>query len=257
MHLFDELATKQTPIHRLHPLTKVIVTLVFLATVVSFGKYELSGLLVFAIYPVVVLSLAGIPAGILVKRMLLASPFVLCIGIFNPIFDRTPVMMLFHMPVSGGWVSLLSLSFKYALTIVSALLLLATTGMSQIAYALRLLRVPRLFVMQLLLTFRYISVLIDEAMRVWTAYALRAPLAKGLSPKVWGPLLGQMLLRTYDRALSIHHAMLLRGFSGDYPVGVLPYPSIYDLIYVMGWLLFFWIARVWNVSTHLGMLFLN
>ena len=257
MHLFDELAAGATPIHRLHPLAKVMVTLAFLACVISFDKYELSGLLPFLFYPAVVLSLAHIPVWIMVKRMLLASPFVLCIGLFNPLFDRLPVMEICGMPVSGGFISLLSLSLKCALTILSALLLLATTSMSQLAQALRQLYVPRLFVMQLVLTFRYISVLVNEAARVWTAYLLRAPLARGLSPRWWGSLLGQMLMRTFDRAQSIHHAMLLRGYTGDYPVGSWPKLSLGDVLYVTGWLLFFGVARFWNLSTLLGAVILH
>ena len=39
--------------------------------------------------------------------------------------------------------------------------------------------------------------------------------------KIWGTLVGQLLIRTFDRAEQISRAMLARGFSGRIPEGVL------------------------------------
>lgn len=46
------------------------------------------------------------------------------------------------------------------------------------------------------------------------AYELRAPGQKGIHFKVWGSLMGQMLLRSMDRAEVIYESMCLRGFDG-------------------------------------------
>ena len=40
----DELSARTSPIHRLHPLTKLLVTLIYLVTVVSYPKYSFSAL---------------------------------------------------------------------------------------------------------------------------------------------------------------------------------------------------------------------
>ena len=48
----DRLARLDTPVHRVDPRAKVVATAVFIVCVVSYGKYELLGLLPFALFPV-------------------------------------------------------------------------------------------------------------------------------------------------------------------------------------------------------------
>ena len=40
----DDLARKDTAIHRIHPVPKLLVTVVYLIVVTSLGRYEISGL---------------------------------------------------------------------------------------------------------------------------------------------------------------------------------------------------------------------
>lgn len=91
--------------------------------------------------------------------------------------------------MSRGWITFASILLKSLLTITAALILICTTGMDKLAAGLRMLKVPRLFVLQLLLTYRYISVLIEEVSRSIRAYKLRAP-----SKKAFTPVLGERSL---------------------------------------------------------------
>ena len=59
--------------------------------------------------------------------------------------------------INSGWITFLSLSIKILLTVVVSILLIATTGMENLACALRMIKVPKIFVMQILLTYRYIQ----------------------------------------------------------------------------------------------------
>ncbi len=52
----------------------------------------------------------------------------------------------------------------------------------------------------LLLTFRYISVLLEEVAIMTEAYHLRAPGQKGIHVSAWGSFLGQLLLREYGQS---------------------------------------------------------
>lgn len=83
----DDLARKNTPIHRIHPLAKTLVTLSYVIVVTSFSRYEISGLLPLVFYPVLVLCLADLPLGVLLKRILCVELFVILIGILNPVYD--------------------------------------------------------------------------------------------------------------------------------------------------------------------------
>ena len=56
----------------------------------------------------------------------------------------------------------------------------------------------------------------SEARRVALAYELRAPGQKGINFRVWGSLIGQMLLRSMDRSENLYQSMKLRGFKGDF-----------------------------------------
>ena len=69
-----------------------------------------------------------------------------------------------------------------------------------------------MLVTTILLTYRYIVLLLQEANRISTAYALRAPGQKGIHFRAWGSLLGQLLLRSMDRAQLVYESMLLRGY---------------------------------------------
>ncbi|MBC7958845.1 MAG: cobalt ECF transporter T component CbiQ, partial [Vallitaleaceae bacterium] len=219
LRFLDELGEQQTLIHKIHPLAKLITTLVFLVSVVSFGKYEISGLLPLLFFIVLMMSLSDTPVLPTIKRMLLAMPLIIGIGLFNPLLDHEPMVFLGNLTISGGWVSFISLMIKGMLTVSAAIVLIATTGMNQIAIALRMLKVPKLFVVQLLLTYRYITILIEEIGRTSLAYSLRSTSVKGVRFKDWGSLLGQLLNRTLDRASRIYTSMCCRGFEGDYKTG--------------------------------------
>ena len=212
----DLLADGDTPLHRLDPRAKLLATAIFVVCVVSFGKYEVARLLPFFLYPAVVVGLAELPLTFLLKKLLLVSPFVIFIGIFNPWLDREVMVQLGPLAISGGWVSFASLLLRFTLTVGAALLLIATTGFAAICMALEQLGAPRVFTVQLLLLYRYLFVLIGESIRMTRAQSLRSFNAgRGVGYRVFLQMLGNLLLRTIDRAQRIHLAMLSRAFTGE------------------------------------------
>ena len=253
IRLLDDLSEKDTLIHRLHPLVKLLTTVAFLTVVISFNRYEISGLMIFIFYPVIIFSLAEIPIIPILKRVLLMEPIIIGIGILNPIFDQ----QLFNfcgIEMSRGWITLLSIMIKSGLTETSALLLVATTGMNKLAEAMRMIKIPRIFVMQLLLTYRYIIVMMEEVGRILRAYSLRSPNQKGLHISVWGSLTGQLILRTFDRGERIYQSMRLRGYTGEYNSGSQSKLNTNDFLYLVGCCLFFIIARIYNLPLIIGSL---
>jgi cobalt/nickel transport system permease protein len=254
MFILDELADRKTAIHGINPAIKLIVTLIFIIIVVSYGKYNLSGLIPLFFYPVILMSVGDIPYKPMLVGLAIASPLVIGAGIFNPILDRTIVLTLWGAAISSGMLSFASLILKCALTVLAALLLLATTGIGNIAAAMQKLHIPDVFIMQLLLTYRYISVLMGETGRVYNAYTLRATYQKGVSSKVWGSLLGLLLLRTFDRAVRLYQAMKLRGYGNNYYGANLERIKRKDILYLFGWTIFFLTARIINLPMLMGLL---
>lgn len=254
MRHLDELAQKGTSIHRIHPLAKLITTVAFLTVVVSFGRYEISGLLSFLFYPVLLMAFAEIPIVPILKRILIIEPVIIGIGILNPLFEQK-TFVIWGITLSLGWITFLSIFIKSVLTITAVLLLIATTGINRLGAALRMLKIPKILVLQLLLTYRYISVLMEEVARMLRAYELRSPKQRGIHRSAWGSFAGQLILRTYDRAQRVYQAMCIRGFTGEYNTGEDIKMKAGDYMYMVGWIVFFGVARIYNIPVLLGSLF--
>ena len=252
----NELAAQDTAIHRRDPRAKLVTTAVFIITVVSFNKYDISGLLPFILYPIVLTSLGNVPSGGIFRKILIASPFAIFIGIFNPLLDRQILMHIGPIGISGGWLSFASILLRFALTVSVALILIATTGFEAVCLSLERMKVPRVFVTQLLFMYRYLFVLIEEALRMVRAFSLRSFSAKRVDIGVFGSLVGQLLLRTMHRAQRIHAAMLSRGFDGRIPLLRSFKADIWDAAFILFWSAFFVLARMYNIPHYLGTLFL-
>lgn len=213
----DRLSYQDTFVHRLDPRAKVVCTILFLFTVISFPKYEIAGLMPFFLFPVLLTALGDIPVKFLLKKVVMVSPFAIFIGIFNPLLDTRTVAVIAGVPLSAGWLSLFSVLIKFTLTISAALLLIATTSFPGICHALRRLGVPAIFVSQLLFLYRYLFVLMEEAMRLVRARDMRSFGEHGSGIKPVVRLIGTLFIRTVERAERIYSAMLSRGFNGDIP----------------------------------------
>jgi cobalt/nickel transport system permease protein len=211
----DRVSYGDTFIHRLDPRAKVVATGLFLITVVSFDKYAVAPLVPFFLFPVLLLTLGEIPAWFILRKILFVSPFALVIGIFNPLLDTRTVTA--GLPLSAGWLSFMSILLKFVLTTGAALLLVATTSFPGVCHALRRLGFPSIFVSQLLFLYRYLFVLMEEAMRIVRARDVRSFGGRGAGVKVFVRLTGVLFLRTVARAERVHCAMLSRGFQGDIP----------------------------------------
>lgn len=76
------------------------------------------------------------------------------------------------------------LMLKGIFAVLASYLLIATTTLEQICYALQLLHVPQIMVPQVMLTGRYLTLLLAEVNRTTQAYALRAPNQKGVHTRM-------------------------------------------------------------------------
>ncbi len=212
MNTLEQLSAGKTAVHALHPLAKLLVTLAFLIAVVSFDRYALGRLVPFVFYPVILMAVADIPYGLILKRTLVALPFGLFAGLSNVFFDRAVLVRIEGIGISGGWISLLAILFRTLLSVSAVLILVAITPFHELTAQLRKLRVPEIFVGLFDITYRYIGTLIEEAFSMNTAYRLRAGRAKGLDMRHMGSFVGHLLIRSADRAERVYAAMKCRGY---------------------------------------------
>ena len=250
----DEASQKNSVVHRINPLIKLIITIMYIVSTVSYGKYEIGAMIPLVIYPVIIFNMGDIPLIPVLKRSLLVLPIVLGLGIFNPIIDKEPFIAFSNFYISAGWISYISLIMKSMLSVIAAMLLISTTSIDKLSGAMQRLHVPKVLIMIFLMTYRYIYVLMEEFSSIYTAYALRAPGQKGIHHKLWGPLLGQLLMRTYDRAQMIYSAMILRGYSNNYNKVSDPL-RFRDFIYLILWIVFILLSRFCNIPVLIGNIF--
>jgi cobalt/nickel transport system permease protein len=254
LRALDTLAARDTPLSRRDPRAKLLVTLLFVITLMSFDRYRVAALLPLALFPVVLATQGAVPARTIAHLLMLAAPFALLVGLANPWIDRAPQMLLAGIELSGGWVSFVSILLRVTLSVSATVLLLGCTGMPALCAALARLRVPQVLCTQLLLLHRYLFVLGDEAQRLTTAYRLRAGRRPRLPLQHFAALGGQLLLRAHERATRLHQAMLARGFTGQLPLARPLQWQQGDTLFVGLWSSWFLLARSIDLPQALGRL---
>ncbi len=248
----DELAVRVSPIHALHPAAKLIATVAYILVTLSFDKYDLSGLVPMLLWPILLFALSGIQVRSCFYKLRIVLPLVMAVGLFNPFFDRTIILRMGSLAVSGGVISMLTLMLKGVYCLMASFLLMATTPIDNLCAALRQLHVPKMLVTLLLLTYRYIGVMTGELAVMTDAYHLRAPGQKGIHISAWGSFLGQLLLRSMDRAQELYASMLLRGYHQHFHYADIKPFRERDALYLLGCLLFFFLLRSVRLAQLLG-----
>jgi cobalt/nickel transport system permease protein len=213
----DRLGYADSPVHRVDARAKLVATFAFVVCVASFPKYELAGLAPFVAFPIAVAVLGHVPPRPVLRLLAAASPFVLLVGIWNPLFDRAPRATLLGFALSGGALSFASIVVRFVLCTGAVLLLVATTPVPSLLRALGQLGFPRPFVAQVQLLHRYLFLLVDEGQRLSAARALREPRRRTPRLGVAKRMLASLLWRTWERGERIYLCMKVRGFDGRLP----------------------------------------
>jgi cobalt/nickel transport system permease protein len=203
----DALSARDLPLARLDPRAPLLVTLLLSVLVASFPRGEVVALVPFLLWPAILASLAGVPARPFLRALLVPLPFVL--------FAALPA--LFVEPGPAGRAVAASVLLRFLLTVASALLLAAIWGLPALAWAMQKLGAPVVLVSQLLVLWRYLFVLGEEAVRMDRARTMRTFGRRGRELALAGPFLGTLLLRSQDRAERIDRALRARAFTGSFP----------------------------------------
>jgi cobalt/nickel transport system permease protein len=236
-HFLDPYRPGQSPIHRLDPRVKFILTLAFILTValVPPGAWQVYILLIAIIFSVEILSEIGI--SYFLKRALLAIPFVLAALPVIFTMPGNPLISFqighFQLTISdAGLVRFISIALKSWISIQAAIVLTVSTPFPDLLLAMRAVRIPRLLVAIFSLMWRYLFVFSDEVLRLRRARVARSGFSPqtGLKPggslswraRVTGGMAGNLFLRAIERSDRIYLAMLSRGYDGEVRAAPLP-----------------------------------
>lgn len=232
------------------PIVLLAVTLVYTVAVVSFDRYQTFRMLPLAAYPIFMGSFACVSGRDLFRKILTVLPFVIFIGIWNPFFDTTRTEYLGIM-ISMGWISFFSLILKFLLIVPATLIMVAATGFDGLCRTAASLGLPDVLVTQLFLLQRYIRLLVEETHNI-----VRARVFRGgkITIANAGNICGPLLLRCLSRSERIHSALMCRGFGGQlyHKYGRENRLSVHDLIFVLAWVLFFSMVRMFDMPIIIG-----
>jgi cobalt/nickel transport system permease protein len=153
--------------------------------------------------------------------------------IFNIFFPGDPLIRLVHLGtgshlgpfslpesifITRQGVNAATIFTIRVATCVSAVVLLFLTTPQQILFkSLRTVGVPKLYVLTLEMTYRYIFLLMDLIREMYVAKKARTIKAGGLfEEQKWvGGRIGYTLMRSLDTSEKVHMAMMSRGYNGD------------------------------------------
>ncbi|MFF0594385.1 cobalt ECF transporter T component CbiQ [Streptomyces antibioticus] len=208
-----------SPVHALPPHTKLAATFAFVVVVVLTPREAMWAFGVYALLLAVVAHRARVPAGFLLKRLLIEVPFV-AFAVLMPFVaegERVDVLGL-SLSVNGLWGAWNVLA-KGTLGVAASVLLAATTELRALLLGLQRLKLPPLLVQIASFMIRYGDLITDEMRRMRIARESRGFEASGV--RHWGVLAksaGALFIRSYERGERVHLAMMSRGYAGAMPV---------------------------------------
>ncbi|MDX3226121.1 cobalt ECF transporter T component CbiQ [Streptomyces sp. ME19-01-6] len=209
----------RSPVHALPPQCKIAAVLCFVLVVVSTPREAVWAFGVYAVALAAVAAVARIPAGYVLRRLLIEIPFV-AFAVLMPFVAEGERVAVLGMELSrpglwGAW----NILAKGTLGVAASVLLASTTELRALLLGLQRLRMPSLLVQIASFMIRYGDVIADEMRRMRIARQSRGFEARGV--RQWGVLAksaGALFIRSYERGERVHLAMISRGYAGTMPV---------------------------------------
>ena len=192
--------SRRGPLHRVAPGIKLTFALVLITITALLPRrpdvlYAAPALLLAIIWIV-----SRMPLRYTLRRMLLVEFFIIGIGVLSLLVPTSRPIFL-------------AAFIKSNLCVFAMLLLTWTTPFHDILRALRRLRLPAVMLTTLALMYRYLPVLAEESARMQRARASRT-FSSGRK-SAWrnlATIIGQLFIRSTDRAERIYLAMCSRGW---------------------------------------------
>ncbi|GAA2951230.1 cobalt ECF transporter T component CbiQ [Kitasatospora cinereorecta] len=208
-----------SPVHDLPPHCKLVAVLCFVVVVVSTPREALWAFALYAVLLAAVAATARIPAGFLLKRLVIEVPFV-AFALLMPFVVPGEQTELLGISVSvpglwGAW----NVLAKGTLGVAASIVLASTTELRSLLLGLQRLGLPPLLVQIASFMIRYGDVITDELRRMSIARRSRGFEARGV--RHWGVLaktMGALFIRSYERGERVHLAMVSRGYTGRMPM---------------------------------------
>ena len=223
MQLFSEHFKKDHLLSGIDARIKVIVALVLLMMVLSYKGFA---------FPMVVATLGfglclGMKISLRIFALRFSEPFFIAMVLvaLKCFFSGSDVMFSFNflgLDITGHKDGLLA-GLMIACRIAGAVSVIAVLGFStpftELMAGLSWLRVPKGFIEILMFAYRYIFVLLEDAMVIYNAQKNRlgySSVRRGLNS--FGTLAGSLTLKAFETSQNTTIAMIQRGYDGNIPM---------------------------------------
>ena len=259
----EELAKTNGFLQSLDPRVKILGLLALILDV-TLARNVFTIIVIF-VFAVLLALLSNVPVKTLAARAWLgALTFTGLIAL--PVIFITPGDALFRLPLlnwtitAQGLTSAIYLITRVETTVTLSLLLVLTTLWTHVLKALRILRVPVVFVVILGMTYRYLFVMLDTAQNMFEARQSRlvGKLSASESRRVASSSIGVLLSKSFYLNAEVYQAMQSRGFRGEvYTLDEFEM-RLTDWLALGGFLLFaavaFWLGRQDSLASFTNML---
>jgi cobalt/nickel transport system permease protein len=231
----ESLASRPGLLQRMDPRAKVLTVLLLIGAAGLI--HHIFFLVCLNLWLFWLARVSQVPIRTFIKRVWIVVPLFTGIVVFPVLFNvvqpGTPLVVLFHLPhplhlgflsipaqiaiTRQGATAALLLVLRVGASVSLAVLLTLTTRWQALLKALRVLRIPVVFLMVLEMTYRYIFLLLQTSSEMFMARQSRM-VGRASSREERGfvtSAMGQLWARTHATSEEVHNAMRSRGYTGE------------------------------------------
>ncbi|MGD0339494.1 MAG: cobalt ECF transporter T component CbiQ [Bacteroidota bacterium] len=196
----DRYSRLESPVHRLPAIGKFVAAIFIIVVIIG---VPMTWFLIFPAIMVILLLIlyfSSVPWLFVIKRLFFLELLILGIALLSLLQPQ-------------GSIRFFTIVMKSTLCILTVILLSNTTQFSELLTILRRFHLPAIFITVLALMYRYLFVLIDETERMHRARLSRTFVQH--KTQLWyslATLIGQLFVRSTERAEKIYSAMTARGW---------------------------------------------
>ena len=153
VHHMDYHANHNGYLNKIHPLVKLLITIIYIVLLTSIDKYNLVMTLAMSIYLILISIIGDLSIKNALKNLKVVLLLLFILGIANPILDRTIITYIGIIPVTTGIISMCTLLLKGIFAILASYFLILTTSIEEICYALKMIHMPNILITVVMLIY--------------------------------------------------------------------------------------------------------
>ncbi len=208
----------ETFLRRVDPRWKILLAMA-MSVAVSVTR-DLRGSLWLLVYGLILALAAWLPLKTVLLRLVAVNGLLISLWFTLPFTTGGATVLIGPLPLSvEGLVLSAVITLKSSAMVLGLMALLGTSPLHKVLRGMGQLGVPVKLVMLLHFCSRYIHVIREEKRRIQEAATLRGfrPILSRMGIWAVASLVGSLLVKSHDRSVRVHDALVLRGFDGTFP----------------------------------------